>query len=260
MIIPLFALLLVLSPALLGGRLRRLAGVRLQHTWLILGTLVVQVVAVELPFGPEWLPSATHVATYAVAGLFVWLNRRIPGLLAIGLGAASNGVTIALNGGRLPASEQALRLAGRLGPTRGFANSGLVEHPRLPFLGDVFAIPASWPLHNVFSVGDLIIVLGAGYASLRICGARGLAPWSDPATPDAAPGRVKGPRHRAPRRSRFTGVTREPVAIPAAAVPASPSPASPVPASEVPAAAIPLQATPPGVEAHPEAPAHVIDR
>ena len=250
MIIPLFALLLVLSPALLGGRLRRLGGVRLQHTWLILGTLVVQVVAVELPFGPDWLPSATHVATYAVAGLFVWLNRRIPGLLAIGLGATSNGVTIALNGGRLPASEQALRLAGRLGSTRGFANSGLVEHPRLPFLGDVFAIPASWPLHNVFSVGDLIIVLGAGYASLRICGARGLAPWTDPAIPDAGTAKVKGPRHRAPRRGRSTRIIREPVPIPAAAVPAG----------EVPAAAIPRQATPPGVEAHPEASAHVIDR
>ncbi len=193
MIIPLVALLLVLSPALLGGRLRRLAGVRLRGPALILCTLAVQVVVVELPVGPHWLPSAAHVATYLVAGVFVWLNRSVPGLLMIGLGAASNGVAIALNGGTLPASAQALRRAGRLTSNTEFVNSGMVQHPRLWFLGDVFATPASWPLPNVFSIGDLIIVLGAGYASLRVCGGAGMAPWN-PAT--AA--RAGRPRHRAP--------------------------------------------------------------
>jgi hypothetical protein len=163
MIIPLVALLLVLSPAVLGGRLRRLAGVRLRGPAVILCTLVVQVVVVELPFGPGWLPSAAHVATYLAAGVFVWLNRSVPGLLMIGLGAASNGLAIAVNGGT-----------------------------RLWFLGDVFATPASWPLPNVFSVGDLIIVLGAGYASWRICGGAGIAPWQP-----AAAVRARRARHRA---------------------------------------------------------------
>ena len=189
MIIPLVALLLVLSPALLGGRLRRLAGVRLRGPGLILCTLVVQVVVVELPFGPRWLPSAAHVATYLVAGVFVWLNRCVPGLLVIGVGAACNGLAIAVNGGTLPASADALRRAGRSTAGSEFVNSGVVPQPRLAFLGDIFATPASWPLPNVFSIGDLIIVLGAGYASWRICGGAGRAPW-DPGT--AA--RVRSPR------------------------------------------------------------------
>jgi hypothetical protein len=192
MIIPLVALLLVLSPAVLGGRLRRLAGVRLRGPAVILCTLVVQVVVVELPFGPGWLPSAAHVATYLAAGVFVWLNRSVPGLLMIGLGAASNGLAIAVNGGTLPASADSLRRAGRLTPNTEFVNSGVVQHPRLWFLGDVFATPASWPLPNVFSVGDLIIVLGAGYASWRICGGAGIAPWQP-----AAAVRARRARHRA---------------------------------------------------------------
>ena len=42
----------------------------------------------------------------------------------------------------------------------GFVNSGAVQNPHLLFLGDVFATPQSWPLYNVFSIGDIVIVLG----------------------------------------------------------------------------------------------------
>jgi hypothetical protein len=36
-----------------------------------------------------------------------------------------------------------------------------VHEPRLAFLGDIFATPASVPAANVFSVGDVLLVLGA---------------------------------------------------------------------------------------------------
>jgi hypothetical protein len=40
------------------------------------------------------------------------------------------------------------------------------------FLGDVFSLPASWPLSNVFSVGDILIALGIVWALHRICRSR----------------------------------------------------------------------------------------
>ena len=43
----------------------------------------------------------------------------------------------------------------------GFQNSTALAEPRLAFLGDVFHLPASWPLSNVFSVGDVPIALGS---------------------------------------------------------------------------------------------------
>jgi hypothetical protein len=45
-------------------------------------------------------------------------------------------------------------------------------------LGDVFYIPASWPLSNVFSVGDVLIALGVAWAVHGICGSRLAPSWT----------------------------------------------------------------------------------
>jgi hypothetical protein len=68
----------------------------------------------------------------------------------------------------MPASAVAWRLAGRPAAS-GFANSLPVDHARLLFLGDVFAIPHGLPLANVFSVGDVLLVLGLMWMVHRWC-------------------------------------------------------------------------------------------
>jgi hypothetical protein len=40
----------------------------------------------------------------------------------------------------------------------------------LGFLGDIFHTPGWLPIHNVFSVGDLVIVTGAFLLLHRACG------------------------------------------------------------------------------------------
>jgi hypothetical protein len=47
-----------------------------------------------------------------------------------------------------------------------------VRRSSLSFLGDVFAVPASWPVSNVFSVGDVILVVAALLALHCLCGSR----------------------------------------------------------------------------------------
>ena len=89
----------------------------------------------------------------------MWANRGIPGILLVAAGAASNGITIALNGGVLPASPGAVAAAG-IDTHAAFANSAVISHPTLLWLGDVFAWPAPLPLANTFSVGDALIALG----------------------------------------------------------------------------------------------------
>jgi hypothetical protein len=183
-IIPLTAVLVLVLPGLLGGRLGRLARVGLRHTgWLTLA-LLAQVFVLQAFADPHGLLrvalEAAHVITYLVAAWFLWENRAVPGLWAIATGALSNGVTIAVNGGTLPARPGALRSAGLDVVMDGFANSAAMSHPRLALLGDIFAIPARFPLANVFSVGDVLIVLGAGIASIRICGTAWTAPWRPP--------------------------------------------------------------------------------
>jgi hypothetical protein len=166
MLVALACLLAACSPLLLGRSLAPLAGLLLRGLGLIWGALLAQVVLVYAPL-PRAGAVALHLTTYAVAVAVIWINRSLPGLAIVGLGAAANGVTIALNGGMLPARLGALEAAG-FAPERAFANSGVVTDPVLPWLGDVFAWPAPLPLANVFSVGDVLIVLGVGWGSHRL--------------------------------------------------------------------------------------------
>jgi Family of unknown function (DUF5317) len=156
-------LLALLAPLLAGRSLRPLLSVRIAGLPLVWVGLLAQVVAIEMPM-PSWLAATVHLASYGLAAVFLWLNRGLRGLPVLALGAASNAVTIALNGGTLPASADAVRRAG-IAPGGEFLNSAVLPHPVLPWLGDVFAWPEPLPLANVFSVGDVLIVLGVGLVS-----------------------------------------------------------------------------------------------
>jgi hypothetical protein len=54
-------------------------------------------------------------------------------------------------------------------PSDVFENSRALSSPRLAILGDVFYVPASFPLSNVFSIGDVLIVVGSTYLAHRWC-------------------------------------------------------------------------------------------
>jgi hypothetical protein len=103
---------------------------------------------------------------------FVWLNRAVPGLWLIAAGALANGAAIVANGGVMPTSARALRTAGLDVDPEVFANSTALADARLAFLGDVFAIPSWVPFANVFSLGDLLIAIGAAYTVHAVCGSR----------------------------------------------------------------------------------------
>lgn len=118
------------------------------------------------PGGSPALHRALHLASYALLGIFLWANRRLPAVPVILAGAASNALAIAANGGVMPASARAERLAGlRLGA--GFHNSAPLAHPHLLALGDV--IPWPGPLPNVLSVGDCLIYAGTLVLVHRLC-------------------------------------------------------------------------------------------
>ncbi|MDT0165690.1 DUF5317 domain-containing protein [Actinotalea sp. AC32] len=155
--------LAMLSPLLAGRWPAGLLLHRWRMPWLVWATLALQFVVLEVPM-PDAVPPVLHVGTYVVALGFVWVNRRLPGLLLIGAGAFANGLTIALNGGVLPADPRAVARAG-LEHDDSFANSTVVADPVLPWLGDAFAWPAPLPLANTFSVGDVLILAGVAVAA-----------------------------------------------------------------------------------------------
>lgn len=89
----------------------------------------------------------------------VLLNARLAGLPIVALGAASNLAAIVANGGYMPSDSAALAFAG-LEPVDGPSNGIVLADPALRPLTDIFALPAGFPLANVFSVGDVVIASG----------------------------------------------------------------------------------------------------
>ncbi|WP_250446330.1 DUF5317 family protein [Actinotalea sp. C106] len=166
----------VLSPLIAGRWPAGLLLHRWRLPWLVWVTLLVQGLALTAPL-PRGLVAVLHVATYGLALGFLWINRQIPGVPLVGLGAASNAVGIAVNGGVLPVSPAAAAAAGRT-HREGFSNAAVLEEPLLPWLGDVVAWPAPLPLANTASVGDVLVLLGvllAAWSSTRRLG-RSAAP------------------------------------------------------------------------------------
>ncbi|MGZ6640622.1 MAG: DUF5317 family protein [Solirubrobacteraceae bacterium] len=169
MILVAAALACVLSVPLTGGRLGRLAELRIRWAWAAVAALGLQVAITTLaPGGSPALHVLLHVASYVLAGAFIVVNRRIGGLPTLALGAALNAAAIAANGGVMPASARAMRTAG-LAPGEGFANSAAVAHPHLLVLGDVIPVPGPWPLGNVLSAGDLVVLAGLLLVLHRAC-------------------------------------------------------------------------------------------
>ena len=179
MIIVVAAALAVLTVPLSGKSLAPLGQVTMRHVWLVWMSIGTQLLITVIPAFPATAGEALHLLTFATAAVFIWVNRSIPGTLIIALGAGLNLAAIAANGGTMPASPWAWRTAGFPARTNGFENSNVVGSARLSWLGDVFAIPRSWPLSNVFSVGDVVITIGVGYFAHRVCSSAGVARVSD---------------------------------------------------------------------------------
>jgi Family of unknown function (DUF5317) len=167
-----FACLVVVAfeAIILRSRLTRLASLKFTRMYLVWLALAVQILVISvLPGGAHVALDVANLLTYAAAGFFVWSNRRIPGVLLLGFGGALNVLAMAVNGGTMPASATALRASGWHPQPGHFANSAIVAHPKLAFLGDVFASPRWMPFHDVFSVGDVVIVVAVGVLVYKTC-------------------------------------------------------------------------------------------
>lgn len=161
-----------------GGRLGRLADLRIERVWLLYLALGIQLVAfpaAHLPWTPgesaaTWLGYTSYACLIAVTVA----NRRLTGALVLGVGMLLNVVAIAVNGGHMPATQSALHAVGK--SLHGVhMNSVALADPRLPWLIDRFATPRWVPFASVFSVGDVLIVLGAGMILWSATGAH--LPW-----------------------------------------------------------------------------------
>jgi hypothetical protein len=172
---------------LLGGRLAALGDLNLRWFPAVVLAFAAQILIVNVfPGGDRSLHEALHIATYVVLGVVLVRNLRVPGLPLIAAGGLSNAVAIAANHGVMPARPSALRTAGMVANPSTYTNSAAVDHPRLWFLGDIAGVPSWVPAANVFSIGDVLMVIGAWVLIHRTCGSRlGRRRLTPPATAPA---------------------------------------------------------------------------
>ena len=159
---------------LLGGRMRNLRSYRLTSPFLPILALLLQILlfSESIPTA-RWtlaLKAVLHVLSYIMLLVFFALNFKKPGFAIMGLGLLLNFAVISANGGFMPTNREALSKAGF--QTSGYAsgtlhNNGIAKKTRLEILGDVFSIPQGIPFSNVFSIGDVLIGLGASVAASR---------------------------------------------------------------------------------------------
>lgn len=149
-----------------GGRLRNLERIHFVWWQLALGGLAVQLalfadpiqerVGAEGPF--------IYVASTLVVLASLLRNLRLPGLAIIAVGAGLNLIAIVSNGGFMPSSPEAwLELTGVSAlPVTHYSNVVLIgPGTSFPFLGDIFVFPRPLPLATAFSIGDVLIAIGA---------------------------------------------------------------------------------------------------
>lgn len=184
MMIP--VLIAILAALIQGGNLKNLAGLRLERAWLPLTMLVLQFAFVLFPqvqdAGLLALRPWITISSYALLVLFLYANRRIPGVRIILVGGFLNLAVIAANGGYMPVTREALELSGHLDEIFRQGDREYVlgskdivlersETHLLP-LSDVLKVPWGQEVPVTFSLGDVFIAAGAAWLTFK--GVRGL--------------------------------------------------------------------------------------
>jgi Family of unknown function (DUF5317) len=157
-----------------GGSIARLGELRFAWAPLVVLGMAAQVLLFSTPVGDALGPAApaAYVASNLAVLAAVVRNLAIPGLPLVLLGGASNLVAIVANGGFMPVSADALVAIGRA-PRDGYTNNRLTEGVVLAPLTDLFAMPGWVPMANIFSIGDILIGVGAAIAVVAAMHGRG---------------------------------------------------------------------------------------
>ncbi len=150
--------------------LDRLLGLRIKLWWLILLSAALQVATEHLSSLSPALAErdgALYLLSHILLLIGVLANRHIVGFMVIAAGVFANALVMALNGGFMPVSLEALEEAGLGDRAALLVAGGYLEHAaldastRLPFLGDIIPLgPPLWFRAEVVSVGDVLVILG----------------------------------------------------------------------------------------------------
>ncbi len=143
--------------------------------WMVVVALIIQWLAFGFPLTkaiyPDEAASFSLVLSQFILLIFAWFNRKIPGFWLLTTGLILNLLVITLNGGFMPISPETVywlrgdpssagwMVGERLGTGKDIVLP--IEQTKLEFLSDRFRTPDNPYYRVAFSVGDVLIALGA---------------------------------------------------------------------------------------------------
>jgi hypothetical protein len=147
----------------------------LRVQWLVIFAFLPQLFSFFLPATRMHIPnrwvSVGLLSSQILLLIFCWFNRHLSGVWLLALGLTLNFLVIAANRGFMPISPQT---AGRLYPPEvvqtiplgsrfGYGKDVLLlpADTNLVWLSDRFLPPEDFPYHAAFSLGDVVIAVGA---------------------------------------------------------------------------------------------------
>jgi hypothetical protein len=146
----------------------------LQYIWLVFVAFLPQFIVVYLPvtrrYFPDWLIVGCLLTSQVLLLGFAWLNRRLPGMPILICGVALNLAVMTANSGFMPISPQtASRLVSEdslldVQPGSRIGTKDILLHPqdtRFEWLADRFLTPIWSPYQVAFSLGDVLVAVGA---------------------------------------------------------------------------------------------------
>ncbi len=146
----------------------------LRRLWLVPVGFLPQLMVAYLPAGRVAVRADLGAISLAISMTvllaFIWINRRVGGMPLLLAGLLLNLAVMLANGGWMPVSpENAARLGGETAmsqatPGDRIGAKDVLMRPsemRLGLLADRFTLPAWSPYQAVFSLGDVLIAVGA---------------------------------------------------------------------------------------------------
>lgn len=164
----------VLTGYLRGGNLSNLAKVKIYSLWTVFTGFTLRFLVnypvifntLKLDILIPYLP-ILNILAYLILFYFCYRNLSLPGIRLASLGAFTNFLVIAVNGGRMPFQTQQAIRASIYKILEQTANSGVpivADNYKLPlwFLGDWIRFPGIRS-PKLISIGDILIMVAVFY-------------------------------------------------------------------------------------------------